>query len=50
MAAHHHHHPGHVHPSPRLPPSLLRFSLGTRLLVVGVVIVFVWALVFWAMA
>jgi hypothetical protein len=50
MAALHHHHPGYVHPSPALPPSLLRFSLGGRLLAVGLVIALVWALVFWAMA
>ena len=50
MTTHHHHHPGHVHPSPRLPPSLLRFSLGGRLLVVGLLIALVWAFVLWAMA
>jgi hypothetical protein len=48
MAAHHHHHPGHAHPSPTMPPSLMRWSLGGRLAAVGIVVVLVWALVFWA--
>ncbi|MFL9826222.1 hypothetical protein [Rhodoplanes sp. SY1] len=46
---HHHHDPGHAHPSPRLPPSLLRVSLAARLGVVAGVAVAVWGLVLWAM-
>jgi len=30
MATHHHHHPGQPHPSPAVPPSLMRLSLGGR--------------------
>ncbi|MDC7786301.1 hypothetical protein PQJ75_01160 [Rhodoplanes sp. TEM] len=47
---HHHHDPGHAHPSPRLPPSLLRFSLPARLGIVAAVAAVVWALVLWAIA
>jgi hypothetical protein len=44
----HHHHPDHAHPSPPVPPSLMRLSLGGRLIAVGVVVLLVWTLVFWA--
>jgi hypothetical protein len=44
----HHHHPGHAHPSPAVPPSLMRLSLGGRLAAAGVVIALIWLLVFWA--
>ena len=45
----HHHHPGHLHPSPRLSPSLLRLSVPQRLGLAGILIVLVWAAAFWAM-
>ena len=47
---HHHHDPGHAHPSPRLPPSLLRVSLPVRLAVVLAAAAAVWAMVLWAIA
>jgi hypothetical protein len=50
MTLHHHHHPNHVHPSPTVPPSLIRLSLGSRLLTVGAIVLLVWALVLWAIA
>jgi hypothetical protein len=50
MATHHHHQPGQPHPSPSVPPSLMRLSLGGRFIAVGVVIVLVWTLVVWAIA
>jgi hypothetical protein len=46
---HHHHHPGHAHPSPRIAPSLLRLSVGARLAMVAVVVAALWGAVFWAM-
>jgi hypothetical protein len=46
---HHHHHPGHAHPSARLSPSLLRLSVAERLAVAGVLIVLMWVAVPWAM-
>ena len=48
MTTHHHHDPDHAHPSPSIPPSLMRLSLGGRLIAVGVVVLLVWTLVFWA--
>jgi hypothetical protein len=47
---HHHHHPGHAHPSPRVAPSLLRLSVTGRLGVVAVLIAMLWGAVIWAMA
>ncbi|MEZ5889535.1 MAG: hypothetical protein R3D52_04245 [Xanthobacteraceae bacterium] len=50
MTTHHHHRPGQPHPSPAVPPSLMRLSLGGRFIAVGIVIVLVWTLVIWAIA
>jgi hypothetical protein len=47
---HHHHHPGHAHPSPRVAPSLLRLSVIGRLVVVAVLMAMLWGAVIWAMA
>lgn len=47
---HHHHHPGHAHPSPRVAPSLLRLSVTGRLAVVAVLVAVLWGAVIWAMA
>ncbi|WP_188519556.1 hypothetical protein [Alsobacter metallidurans] len=41
----------HAHPHPRpahAPFSLLRLSVGQRLMGAGVVVALIWALVFWA--
>jgi hypothetical protein len=42
--SHHHHDPGHAHPSPRVAPSLLRIS------VVAVLVAALWGAVAWALA
>jgi hypothetical protein len=47
---HHHHHPGHAHPSPKLAPSLLRLSAGQRLAIAGVLIALMWGAVAWALS
>ena len=47
---HHHHHPGEGHPPASISPSILRLSAVERLAAAGVVIVLIWAAVFWAMA
>ncbi len=47
---HHHHQPGHVHPSPQVAPSLLRLSAAQRLAAVAVVVALLWGAVIWAMA
>jgi len=47
--SHHHHHPGRVHPSAALRPSLLRVSAAWRLVVAGLLIVLIWTATFWAM-
>jgi hypothetical protein len=47
---HHHHHPGHAHPSPYVAPSLLRLSVPERLAVAAVLIAILWGAVIWAMA
>jgi hypothetical protein len=47
---HHHHHPGRAHPPATVAPSILRLSAWERLSMVAVVIVVVWAAVFWAMS
>jgi hypothetical protein len=44
----HHHHGGAPHPSPAVPPSLLRLSALERLAGAGVLIALIWAAVFWA--
>jgi hypothetical protein len=46
--SHHHHAPG-AHPV-IVPPSLLRLSAWERLAFAAVIIVCLWAAVFWAMA
>lgn len=46
---HHHHRPGHAHPSPAIPPSLLRLSVLHRLGAAVAVAAMLWAAVFWAM-
>jgi hypothetical protein len=47
---HHHHHPGHAHPSPRVAPSLLRLSALQRVGVVAMLLALLWAAVIWALA
>jgi hypothetical protein len=47
---HHHHHPGHVHPSPRVSPSLLRLSALQRVGVVAILLALLWTAVAWALA
>ena len=47
---HHHHHPGHAHPSPRVAPSLLRLSAAQRLGAVAILIALLWGAVLLAMA
>jgi hypothetical protein len=46
---HHHHHAGHSHPPASIAPSILRLSVGVRLLASAVLIAFLWAAVFWAL-
>ena len=48
--AHHHHHPGHAHPSATVTPSILRLSALERLAAVTVIVAALWGAVFWAMA
>jgi hypothetical protein len=48
--AHHHHHAGEAHPSPMLPPSLLRLSAAKRLALAGVLIALIWAAALWAVS
>jgi len=47
---HHHHDPGHAHPSPRVAASLLRLSAAERLALAAVLIALLWGAVAWAMA
>jgi hypothetical protein len=47
---HHHHHPGHAHPSPSVAPSLLRLSALQRVGLVAVVLALMWGAVAWALA
>ena len=47
---HHHHHPGEGHPPASISPSILRLSAVERLAASAVLIVLIWAAVFWAMA
>jgi hypothetical protein len=47
---HHHHHPGEGHPPASISASILRLSAIERMAAAGVVIVLIWASVFWAMA
>lgn len=46
---HHHHHAGHVHPSPTIAPSLLRLAAPQRLGIAGLLIVAIWLAVLWAL-
>jgi hypothetical protein len=46
---HHHHHPGSIHPPAPVPASLLRSSLGFRLLLAAGVSALLWAFALWAM-
>jgi hypothetical protein len=46
---HHHHHPGHAHPSPIVPPSLLRVSAFERLMASAVICAVLWLAVLWAL-
>jgi hypothetical protein len=48
--SHHHHHPGHAHPSPHIAPSLLRLSAVQRLAAAAVLSALLWGAVIWAMA
>jgi hypothetical protein len=45
----HHHHSGEPHPPPALAPSLLRLSVGARMMLAGGLIAAIWAVVLWAM-
>lgn len=45
----HHHHPDRAHPPATVHLSILRLSLGQRLLIAGTVIVVLWLAAFWAM-
>lgn len=47
---HHHHHPGHAHPTAQIGPSILRMSAPQRLVYAGALIALLWAAVFWALA
>ncbi len=47
---HHHHHPGEGHPPASIAPSILRLSAVERLAAAAVLIVLIWAAVFWAMS
>ena len=47
---HHHHHPGEGHPPASISPSILRLSAVERLAAAAVLIVLIWAAVFWAMS
>ena len=47
--AHHHHPPGHAHPSADITPSLIRLSAIERMAAVAVVIALLWGVVAWAM-
>jgi hypothetical protein len=47
---HHHHHPGEGHPPASISPSILRLSAIERLAAAAVLIVLIWAAVFWAMS
>jgi hypothetical protein len=46
--AHHHHHPGHAHPSPVIAPSLLRLSALQRLAAAAATSGILWLAVLWA--
>jgi hypothetical protein len=46
----HHHHSGAAHPSPKLAPSLLRFSAPLLLSTAIGLIAAIWALTLWAMS
>ncbi|MEI7806131.1 MAG: hypothetical protein WCI56_12460 [Hyphomicrobiales bacterium] len=46
--AHHHHHPGHVHPPAAVAASILRLSVWRRLTVAVFAIALIWGAVFWA--
>jgi len=46
---HHHHHAGHPHPPARVAPSILRLSAGARLVGALLLILLLWASVYWAM-
>jgi uncharacterized membrane protein YvlD (DUF360 family) len=45
---HHHHHGGTTHPSATISPSLLLLSVPERIVIAGLLIVLIWAAVFWA--
>ena len=47
---HHHHHPGEGHPPASISASILRLSAIERLAAAAVLIVLIWAAVFWAMS
>jgi hypothetical protein len=47
---HHHHHPGEGHPPASISPSILRLSAIERLAAAAVLIVLIWAAVYWAMS
>lgn len=46
----HHHHPGHSHPAAAIRPSMLRQSVGARLIVAVVAVAAIWATVWGALA
>lgn len=45
----HHHHPGHSHPPAAVKLSLLRLSLGVRLVVAAAVVAAIWLPVWWVL-
>jgi hypothetical protein len=47
--AHHHHHPGDVHPPVAVHASILRLSALERLAVAAGLIALIWAAAFWAL-
>jgi hypothetical protein len=47
---HHHHHPGHAHPSPVVSSSLLRLSALERLAASAAISVVLWGAVLWALS
>jgi hypothetical protein len=45
---HHHHHPGNVHPSPKIAVSLLQLSALERLAISATAVALLWLGVWWA--
>jgi hypothetical protein len=47
---HHHHHPGHAHPSARIAPSLLRMAALERLAIAAAASLLLWGALWWAVS